>query len=243
MYLAGKNLQFAPAAWPTAAALIVIACTLPLGNWQRSRADEKRMRLAEIEQRAKERAVVVSTGTRDEALSHRRARATGTFDASLQFYVDNRVARGQAGFHVVTPLRLEDGAVMLVNRGWIARDHAYPRAPRVPVPPGLQTVTGVLTIPGRGFVELSGDVIDGEVWQNLDIGRFRALRRVDVLPFVLAADAADPSLLPVEYRPEVSAEKHMEYMLTWYSLATLTGVLWFVFSFRQAGTDAKGSRP
>ncbi len=51
----------------------------------------------------------------------------------------------RVGVHVLTPLVLRDGKVLLVNRGWVpaaADQHSYPAVP--PVPKGEVTITGRL---------------------------------------------------------------------------------------------------
>jgi surfeit locus 1 family protein len=72
------------------------------------------------------------------------------------------------------------------------------------------------------------------VWQNLDLLRYREVTRLDVLPFVMLAANAVPPLEKVEERPDARAEKHVEYMLTWYSLAATVVVLWIVLNTKQA---------
>ena len=53
------------------------------------------------------------------ALSAGRSRPASTTRAR-QILIDNKVHDGRAGYHVVTPLVLADGRVVLVDRGWIA---------------------------------------------------------------------------------------------------------------------------
>ncbi len=36
-----------------------------------------------------------------------------------QFLLDNMTHAGRAGYEVLTPLLLDDGRVLLVNRGWL----------------------------------------------------------------------------------------------------------------------------
>src|SRR5205807_4943806 len=51
----------------------------------------------------------------------------------------------KVGYHVITPLVLDDGKAVLVDRGWIPADGDITRFPRVPAAPsGPVTVTGRL---------------------------------------------------------------------------------------------------
>jgi len=133
----------------------------------------------------------------------------------------------------VTPLALEGGkAMVLVNRGWIERTADYPRAPQVPVPEGTVEVEGLATLPPR-FLELSADVIQGAVFQNLTIERYRAWSGLDVLPFVVLADTPGPGLAVLHERPDAGVSKHREYEFTWFLLAGTAAALWLGLNLRR----------
>jgi surfeit locus 1 family protein len=205
------NYSFAPRLIPTAAALAMIALTLWLGNWQMNRAQEKRERQALFEARSHDTAVRL-TGAVPAAdpLLYRRVTVTGTWMADRQFYVDNRIREGRAGFHVVTPLAIDGaGAAVLVNRGWVARGPEYPRAPRVAVPAGRIEVAGMAIRPPARVLELSSETVAGDVWQNLSIERYAAHARLALLPVVVLADAPAAGLAPVREVPDAGIAKHI----------------------------------
>jgi surfeit locus 1 family protein len=220
---------------PTLAAVALIAATLWLGRWQTHRAEEKEARQALFEARLRETPVQLTGSVPSaEPLLYRRVRASGEWIPEGQVYIDNQVNDGRAGFFVVTPLRLAPGTdAVLVNRGWIARSSDYPRPPAVAVPRGAVEVTGLATVPPRRVLELSGDTIDGDVWQNLSLERYRAARRINVLPVVVLADAPGEGLVPIREQPDAGVAKHREYALTWFSLAITTLALWIALNLRR----------
>lgn len=55
---------------------------------------------------------------RERVAPYRRLRVRGEFDFAREILVPGRALRGEPGFHLVTPLRVGDGA-FLVLRGWI----------------------------------------------------------------------------------------------------------------------------
>ncbi len=228
--------SFAPRPIPTVAAALLIALTVGLGRWQVNRAEEKSQRQALLEKRERD-APVVLTGMVSSADSvlYRHLVAAGSWIPAGQVFVDNQIHEGRAGFHVVTPLRLQGSpAAVLVNRGWIARDRAYPQPPGVPVPEGVARISGIASLPPARFLELSGEGVAGQVFQNLSIERYRAATGLEVLPFVLLADSPAPGLARVREVPRMGVEKHREYALTWFSLATLAFVLWIVMNLRRS---------
>ena len=233
MRIAG--LSFTPGAWPTAGAAVLIALTLSLARWQVHRGDEKEARQALLEERAAEPPVTLA-GPVDSAepLLYRRVRAAGEWLPRGQIFIDNQILAGRAGYHVVTPLRLAGAKEsVLVNRGWIARGPQYPHAPAVPVPAGLVQMTGMATLPPKRFLELGAATVQGDVWQNLSLDRYRSESGIAILPLVILADAAAPGLAPVRDKPDTGVERHREYALTWFSLAATTLVLWIALNLKR----------
>lgn len=225
-------LAFTPRLVPTLAAVAMVALTLWLSHWQTRRGDEKAARQQLLEARSQAPVVdIASVGPTADAILFRRARARGTFLAEGQLFIDNRMHGGRAGFHVITPLLLPTGSVLLVNRGWLARTAAYPAPPQAPVPAGEQVVEGLASLPPLRFVELSPDVTAGSVWQNLSIERYAAQSTRPVVPVLLLA--AYPGLAPVEEHPDAGEAKHREYALTWLSLAITTIALWVGLNLRR----------
>ena len=226
---------FNPGRWPTLGAAALIALTIYLGVWQTHRGDEKEGRQRLLEARMAEPPVVLTGSVSSaEELLYRRLRASGEYDAAGQIFLDNQVMQGRAGYFVVTPLRLRDGAVVLVNRGWIARGAAYPSPPAAPVPAGRAEVAGLATSPSSRFLELGSETVSGNVWQNLTIDRYRRIAKGPVLPIVLVSDAPGEGLAAVRETPDAGVAKHREYALTWFSLAATTLVLWIALNVRRA---------
>lgn len=229
------SFAFKPGRWPTAGAVLLIALTLYLGAWQTNRGDQKEERQRLLEARIRETPVVLTGSVRSaEPLLYRHVRAGGEYESAGQVFLDNQVLQGRAGYFVVTPLRLRDGAIVLVNRGWIARGPAYPQPPQVAVPAGHVEVAGLAVLPTSRFLELGSQVVTGNVWQNLTIARYQATTKAPVLPIVLLSDVAGEGLVAVHETPDAGVAKHREYALTWFSLAATTLVLWIALNLKRA---------
>ena len=214
----------------------MLALLVSLGNWQARRAEEKRALQSTLEARAGEAPVQLTGAVPDAApLLFRHVRARGEWLGDRQIFIDNRIHGGRAGFEVVTPLRLEGTRdVVLVDRGWVARvDAIYPKHPAVQVPTGAAEVAGLATRPPGRFVELSSEVVAGDTWQNLSIERVAAATGLALLPVVILAEPPGAGLVAATERPDAGVEKHVEYELTWYSLAATVVVLWIVLNLRR----------
>ena len=230
--------RFRPRLWPTVAAALVVAVTVLLGNWQGRRAELRgalQSRYADAQQQPP---LAVERADRIEpALRYRRAVATGEYAGDKQVWLDNRTYQGTAGYYVLTPLRLDDGSHLLVNRGWIATTPRH-EAPAAPPPSGRITVSGRLNQPPPSFIELQHAAPIGRVWQNLDLAELRARDGLALAPLVLEqqADSGD-GLIRAWSAPDSGREKNVSYMWQWYSFAALTIVLWLVLNFQRRGND------
>lgn len=230
------NIRFTPTFAPTIAALFTLLMTLYLGYWQQGRALEKSVLQAEFDARGgAPRVTLDSSMEMAHPLKYRYARASarGEFLVGGQFFLDNKFDHDRVGFHVISPLKIAGtNRYLLVNRGWVSRGSGYPVPPEVPVPSGLVKIDGILTLPSARFLELSPATIQGAVWQNLTIDRYRRESGRDTLPLVLLSTEGDGALKPILERPDTRAEKHVEYMLTWYSLAATIVIFWLALNLK-----------
>ncbi|QNP73493.1 SURF1 family protein [Streptomyces roseirectus] len=152
----------------TLVALVLIPTMIRLGIWQMHRYEERHARNELVASALRADPVPVekltSPGhavTREER--YHSVTAVGRFDPAREVVVRRRVnADDEVGFHVLTPLVLADGKVVLVNRGWIPADGPSQTAfPKIPAPPaGQVTVTGRLmpdeTTAASGIKNLKG---------------------------------------------------------------------------------------
>jgi surfeit locus 1 family protein len=233
---AGARFRVRPA-WLVAAAA---GCTLfvALGNWQSRRAEEKVAAQRRID------ALATAAPTPLPAMpvaaseyAGRRVTVRGEYVSRHSVFIDNRVHKGVAGYHVVTPFRIEGADLhVLVNRGWAAAGPRRDRLPEVAAAPGSQTIEGLAVVPGGRAYELAPDAAPGPVRQQLSIERIGAETGLRLQPLVvqLTSDAKD-GLVRAWERPDAGVNTHRAYALQWYALALLTVVLYVVLGFRRAG--------
>jgi len=228
---------FRPGLAPGVAAAVFIALAVSLGNWQTRRAGEKLELSRKIEQSTREPVLSIpSTRIAAVEFERRHVSARGRFIARATLFLDNKVLRGAAGYHVLTPLALEGGDLhVLVNRGWIAAGERS-RLPSVPTPESDQTIEGIAVVPGRRFVELAPEAASGPLRQNLVLEREEKRLALRLQPFVIEQTGGAQDGLAREWeRPDTGVERHRSYAPQWYSFAVLAAILYVVLSFKQAG--------
>lgn len=224
--------------WVTLACVVTMAVTASLGFWQVGRADQKLALEAAIERQA----ALPELDTRSllalsswDAAWHRPAVLEGEWVPRATVFLDNRPMNGQAGFHVVTPLKLNGSdASVLVVRGWTPRNALdRTRVPDVPTHAGIVRLHGRLAPPPSRLYEL-GPTGHGAIRQNIDLEPFARETGLALLPLSLlqTGDAAD-GLRREWPRITVDVHKHYGYAVQWFGLCALAGILYVWFQFIQ----------
>jgi surfeit locus 1 family protein len=232
-----RNYRFKPRLAATLAAAAGIALTLALANWQFSRALEKKELAARLEALAKDPPVSLSTAeVKAEHVLWRRVTVRGRFEAQYAVFLDNRVRHGVVGYHVIMPLAIGGGnRYVLVNRGWVAGTPERSRLPQVRTPDGIVEVTGLAVIPGQRFLELSTRTIEGKVWQNLTLERYRQAVPIALQPVVVQQDSAlDDGLVREWDAPDLGINTHYGYAFQWLALAVTILAFYLVTHVRRS---------
>ncbi len=233
--------RFRPGLAPTLAVAVLLPALLALGAWQLQRADEKRGLQEEYDARANGPAVRIEPrAQRAEDLRFYRVAVRGRYEAPHQLFIDNRVHQGRVGYHVVTPLKIEDSEVrVLVNRGWVPLGDDRAHLPPAEAPTGAQEITGVATAPTDKPFRLGPEAPlrdDGQtVWQHMDLGRFAGSVRYPVQPVVILLD---PRSLAGGFtrhwtRLDAGIAVHQGYAFQWFMLAATLLALYLFFGFRR----------
>ena len=195
---------------------------LALAGWQLGRAHEKEAARARLNVLAKGPAVTLSaTEVKAEDLLWRQVTVSGRFEPKYAVYLDNRVYHGVPGYHVVMPLAIGGGnRYVLVDRGWIAGSGDRSRLPQVKTPEGTVEITGLAVVPGRRFLELSTNVNEGNVWQNLTLERYRRAVPIALQPVLIQQESPLDDALTRDWPPpDLGVEKHYGYAFQWLALA------------------------
>jgi len=167
---------------PLLAGVLVVALTTSLGNWQLRRAQEKSELQALLDDAAARPAVratasaPLATDTDEAGLRlGQPLLLEGEWLPAETILLDNRTHAGQAGYHVLTPLKLTDGSgVVVVNRGWIAVGPDRRAVPDVSVARGPVQLQGRLHRPETSpFTLARTDQVRGDkVVQVLDLAQW-----------------------------------------------------------------------
>jgi cytochrome oxidase assembly protein ShyY1 len=171
-----------------------------------------------------------------------RVTATGRYDAARELLARGRTVEGVVGFEVVTPLVLDDGTAVLVDRGWVPPAPGGASAvPRVPPAPD-----GSVTVVGRVHLSESRPGAIAERAGRVEVRRISVPQLATNLPYpvygaYVLMDSQDPpadsALVAIPAQHE-NAWQNAGYVVQWWIFAALTvaGLVWLIR--RETRTDA-----
>ncbi|MDG4549263.1 MAG: SURF1 family protein [Candidatus Contendobacter sp.] len=225
----------------TIATLLVLPLLLTLGFWQLDRARQKaELQAAFADQSRQPPASLAEVNPDDPANRYRRVVAVGRYDREHQLLLDNQVRDGQAGYHVLTPLRLTPGSAILVNRGWLPLGGSRQELPDVAVTAEPITVVGWLaqpTSPGLRLGDAGGsDSRWPRVIPYVDYDRLAALLGYPLWPTVILLEPEASAGYRRDWQPQFGGygpERHQGYAVQWFALAAALVILYLAANARR----------
>ncbi|GGX75564.1 SURF1 family cytochrome oxidase biogenesis protein [Streptomyces fructofermentans] len=233
--------------------LALVPTMIELGFWQLHRHEHKVALNKVISESLAAKPVPAESLTApgrpvERAELYRRVTAKGVFDTAHEVVVRRRTSSDdEVGFHVLTPFVLDDGRVLMVNRGWIPAEGAQTEFPRIPAPArGETTVTGRLkadeTTAGSGIKDVSG-LPDRQVMLINSAERAKALDR-EVLGGYVELTSPEPKgdtpeLLGAPDHNGIGP--HMAYAVQWWLFAAGVPVGWVILVRRELRDRAEAA--
>ncbi len=215
-----------------------------LGVWQLQRLQWKEAILAQIAVRRDAPASPLPSrenwaALNPDAYEYRHVFIRGVFDHARESYLFRASATGAAGggagYEVLTPLRLEGGGEVIVNRGFVPAELQDPARRAAGQIAGEVTVTGLMRRPESRNAFTPADEPEKNLWFTRDPRALAAhWALADAAPFSVDADATEnPGGWPKGGATVMTIpNNHLSYALTWFALAaTLAGVS-LVFALR-----------
>jgi surfeit locus 1 family protein len=220
-------LKLRPLLLPTIMMLPIFLFSLSLGVWQMERRAWKRDILDRIETNQAAAPLTLDELLKGDPLrfEYGRVRVSGSFLHDKEFYLAARSLKDRVGMQVVTPLRTDDGIIVLFDRGWIPSEQKEPAKRAEGQLPGKAELIGIVrrsqiqrqfapdNDPARNF------------WFHVDVPVMRQMAGGQPDPvldsFFLEADATpNPGGVPIGGQTRLDIPNdHLQYAITWFLIA------------------------
>ena len=232
-----------PLLWPTIFTVPTMLLLLALGSWQIERLYWKR-ELIEQRQAAVSAAPVGVRSLEDaKGMEFRHVTDEGVFLHDKEIFLGATSEVGRQGYQILTPLLEPGGRMVFVNRGFIPTELKDPARRAAGQLAGTVRVQGLLRLPpaGRPAWFLPDNRPDLNYWFWVDLPAMSAANKLEpdrVASFYIDADASpNPGGWPKGGVTRLALPNdHLQYAITWFSLAVALMVIYFLFHRRDAGT-------
>lgn len=212
---------------------LAVLTLIGLGLWQVQRLQWKEALIAEIA-RANEQSPIEGWPNDAASLGWRRAQLEGEFLYQDEFHLAARYYEGQLGYHILTPFQLEDGRVIVINRGWVPVDKKE-AANRLE---GQESGPRVILVQIRTDSDKTFFTPEAEITKNIWFWRdIEQMRHVSGLKLeAITADLLHTTPtggFPIASEGEIRLRNdHLGYAIIWFSLALAATVMFVVYHLK-----------
>jgi surfeit locus 1 family protein len=233
-------------------AVLAFAILISLGVWQVERKAWKEGLIALLAERlaAPPRALSPAPTwpqldqARDE---YRRVAFSAAFDNSREALVFASasafrpdIADAGPGYWVLTPARLADGRIVIVNRGFVPESRKDPKTRPDGAVSGPVDITGAMRWPDARHWFTPNDDPAHNLWFGRDPAAIAAAKGLGaVAPFYVEQETpVPPGGLPQPGKLVVSLpDNHLQYAVTWFGLAAVLAGVFISWAFASRTRD------
>lgn len=226
-------MTFRPYPGLTVACALLFACLCGLGAWQLERLQWKLALIARVNDHMAAAPLAldrVMTMDVDEA-QYRRVTLGGRFDHAREAYVFTTDA-GAPVYHVLTPFTVDDGRVLMVDRGEVPKEKLDPAMRELGNVAGETHITGVWRVPDAPGAFTPPPDRARRIWYARDLASITAADQLTLAaPVVIEADSTpNPGGWPRGGQTVVSfRNQHLSYAVTWFGLALGLLGIWLAY--------------
>ncbi|GGI90172.1 SURF1-like protein [Legionella impletisoli] len=220
----------------TIIALLVLTLFLRLGFWQIARGSEKKAMLANEKKYASIAPISWVPGER-YPLNYQRVKLTGYYLPDLLF-LDNQHHNHRVGYHVLSPLSLANGALVLIDRGWIPNERGRDELPNINIPRETQEIIGVAYFPSQKRIVL-GDMVEkktdrASIIEWIDTQDISHFLHKSVYPFIIRLDEHEAHGFIRKWPiVSMSPERHYAYAFQWFAMAFVILILFIGLNLKK----------
>ena len=218
--------------WATILTLSSIGVLCILGTWQLHRLEWKTELLNTIEaEHAKDaQNIIVTPEALNTGLNMTRGSVNGHFQHDKEIAIAPRTYDGKPGYHILTPLKLEDNTFILVNRGWVPLDMRASKDRTETLKTSSTKITGLFRVPEKANIFVPENIPEKNQWYQINLKEIQnALKIKDLAPIILYAEKKGESFPLASATKPSPNNNHLQYAFFWFSLA---GTLTIIYALR-----------
>jgi surfeit locus 1 family protein len=227
---------FRPTFWPTVISLPALLVLLGLGTWQMNRLAWKETLIRAFAERVSaEPLTMAPAGQAIADIEYRRVRLSGRYLNDREMFLAGRTFNGRGGWAVLTPFQTDDGALVIVDRGWVPLDRKERQTRPQSLIEGPTTVDGIIRRANLRTYFTPENEPERNLWFSADVQAMaRKAGFSDVRPYLVEGLRHPiPGGFPVGGEIQVALRNdHLQYAITWYALAVALAVIYVLYHLK-----------
>lgn len=227
---------------PLLVAVLAFSILISLGVWQVFRLQEKELFLNLIKNNLNNEAIDIKTLSGKKFYAKVKIKGEFLADKNLHLYGQRRMSAEKDGYYLITPFKTEDNKIILVARGWFSSKYKKNIDRLIAPNLNMNEIIGVVLPGERKKLFIVDNDIKNNIWFTLDITQAAEVLGLRLENFYLIMDnnnGRDGDILKnlqIDNLLHIRND-HLEYAITWFSLAIGLAVIFIIFYWRYEPSD------
>ncbi|MDM4768857.1 SURF1 family protein [Solimonas sp. SE-A11] len=234
------NYTFRPPWWAWLATAALSALMINLGLWQYHRGQAKEGLMRAYAEASAAAATPFDPAEPPHAEAMLRRSLSGDYLGARQLLLDNQGSKRRAGYHAWAALRLADGSLVMVDRGWVPGNPDRSQLPALEIPSGTVKIEGFWRPLPRPGLRVASDNCDERPFPRVvqyptqeDLACLYPGERVAPGLLLLAPEAPGGYEREWNIGVEVPPQKHYGYALQWFAFTATLLVLFIRLNLKR----------
>lgn len=226
-----RILGFKPKFIPTIITIPALVLLFSLSIWQFQRLAWKEGLIAEIKKQNALPAIELLSKTDLAELLYRKVKVVGTFlhDQELHLYGGSRQFKGENGYYILTPMKITDGRIILINRGWVTEKNKEAKTRPETLVTGEVEVEGSVMESEKRPLYVHDNQLNKNLWFYIDLQQIKDYLQEPLENFYILAKEI-PHTSPRGKNLDYNIRNHhLAYALTWLFSAIILIVIYILY--------------
>jgi surfeit locus 1 family protein len=231
--------HFNPGVFSTLITVALLYTMMSLAFWQISRAEFKdTLQQKIIERKNLSPVTLAELPASSESRRYHPVKFIGEFDNQHSFLLDNITFNGHVGYHVFTPVKVNDAKTILVNRGFVSQGKTRDQLPEVDAPGGKIEISGLLDFSPSRTLLLAENVQEMSRWpvvlQYIDLTEISQLLGYKLYDMVLWLDPDEAGGFEYDLPAlNLNAAKNNGYAFQWFAMSLALFIIYIVVNTKR----------
>ncbi len=222
---------FKPKLIPTIFTIPALILLLSLSYWQFERLHWKNNLIEEITKQTQLPAIDLPENIDLSEMLYRKVKLQGEFihDQEMHMYGGARQFKGENGYYILTPIKLSNNKIIIINRGWVNEKQKEAKTRPETLTEGMVEVEGSIMKSEEKPLYVHDNQPNRNLWFYVDLNEMKNFLKEPVEKFyIMAKEIPGTSPRGRNLEPNIR-NHHLGYALTWLFSAISLMVIYVIY--------------